>query len=256
MDSFENKEPTFYEMVMQDRLHDMLWQSIKFVIGVFCDKFVRLTSFRYYNEEISSIILGSLDVYSFIKSSSNFSESFYSLKRVLSSKYDVIKYVLVNYLLPLVIKRAPSQLIYMIHSFHDIIKGLHMISYLYLNFPYFSPGYSVIKHKIVRQTGNNSMSYIFVVALLFIKGLELWVTSRSKPPELTEVIDIPPPYRTSQVSKGCCGVCRKIIVNPAALSVSGYVFCYSCLKGHIEVFKSCPVTALKAEIRNIRKLHN
>ncbi|CAG9322680.1 unnamed protein product [Blepharisma stoltei] len=255
MDSFENKEPTFYEMVMQDRLQDMIWQSIKFVLGVFCEKFSVLIPFRYYQDEISSLFLGSLDLYSLLKTNSNFSESFYSLRRIFTSKFDIVKYLVVNYILPLLSKRISSQSSRILHSSHDIIKGIHMISYLYLNFPYFAPAYSILRHKVIRQQGSSSMGYVFIFVLLLIKGLELWVSSRSKPPELTEVADVSAPYKESKVQKGYCGICRKNIVNPAALSVSGYVFCYSCIKGHVDVFKSCPVTGIRADVKNIRKLH-
>lgn len=256
MDVFRNKEPTFYEMLMQDRLQGIVFSSMKFVLTALFDRFPQLTWLRYYVEYVSSGLMAGLDIAALIRSNGNFAENFYSLKRVpeVSSMF-LGKYLLVNYLAPLALGRIASGRLKILKTLYNLAKGLHMIGYLYMKFPYFSPEYSVINHKVVRQDGLSSISYVLLAVLLLLKGLEIFVISRSQRKEITEVKVIPPPYTNSKVPKGTCGICKAHIANPAVLVVSGYVFCYLCIKKHLEVFSMCPITNTPAVSRHIRILH-
>ncbi|KAK6759657.1 hypothetical protein RB195_021314 [Necator americanus] len=52
-----------------------------------------------------------------------------------------------------------------------------------------------------------------------------------------------------------CPLCMQKRTNDTALSVSGYVFCYSCIYSHVEQFKECPVTGLPATTNELIRLY-
>ncbi|KIZ01135.1 Peroxisome assembly protein 12 [Monoraphidium neglectum] len=51
-----------------------------------------------------------------------------------------------------------------------------------------------------------------------------------------------------------CPLCRRARVNPAALAVSGYVFCYPCVFGWVAQRRCCPVTRQPATLDHVRRL--
>ena len=57
----------------------------------------------------------------------------------------------------------------------------------------------------------------------------------------------PPPPKSSkglQSNAGQCPLCQKTTKNPTAVSTSGYVFCFTCIKKQIEEHGKCPVTSM------------
>lgn len=52
-----------------------------------------------------------------------------------------------------------------------------------------------------------------------------------------------------------CPLCKQRRVNPA-MSVSGYVFCYTCLFRHIEQHGTCPMTQAKCDTQSIVKIYD
>ncbi|KHJ87300.1 Pex2 / Pex12 amino terminal region [Oesophagostomum dentatum] len=52
-----------------------------------------------------------------------------------------------------------------------------------------------------------------------------------------------------------CPLCMRKRTNDTALSVSGYVFCYSCIHDHVSQFKTCPVTGLPATLNELIRLY-
>ena len=75
---------------------------------------------------------------------------------------------------------------------------------------------------------------------------------------------VPPPPRPPKVSehgislpsdKTLCPICVDTRVNPAALSCSGFVFCYKCIHEYITEHSRCPVTLLPASLEQIRKVY-
>jgi peroxin-12 len=52
----------------------------------------------------------------------------------------------------------------------------------------------------------------------------------------------------------CCPLCTRPRTNPAALAVSGYVFCYSCIFGWVSQRHCCPVTHAPATLDHVRRL--
>nr|GMD50030.1 peroxisome biogenesis protein 12 [Ipomoea batatas] len=57
-----------------------------------------------------------------------------------------------------------------------------------------------------------------------------------------------PPDRT------LCPLCSQKRANPSVVSVSGFVFCYSCIFKYVSQYKRCPVTLMPATVDQIRRL--
>ncbi|KAK6019864.1 peroxisome assembly protein 12 domain protein [Ostertagia ostertagi] len=52
-----------------------------------------------------------------------------------------------------------------------------------------------------------------------------------------------------------CPLCLQRRRNDTALSVSGYVFCFTCIERHVKSFKTCPVTGLPASTNELIRLY-
>ena len=79
MEANEEIKPSFYEIMIQDRLHTMLYNSLKFIASTISEKYTVLTSLRYYTEEIASLFSGLLDLYFLMKTKGTFTENYYSI---------------------------------------------------------------------------------------------------------------------------------------------------------------------------------
>ncbi|CAH0713390.1 unnamed protein product, partial [Brenthis ino] len=67
----------------------------------------------------------------------------------------------------------------------------------------------------------------------------------------------PPPPQQAQASApvNACPLCRQPWRAPAALPVSGYVFCYTCISRALRGAARCPVTGLPAADRDLVRLY-
>jgi Pex2 / Pex12 amino terminal region len=249
MDSIADSSPSFYEIVMQDRLNDMLWQAIKFLVSNVVNKVPQLVSLRYYIEEISSMLCSLIDIYYLYYTKGTFTENFYSLRRDINRNTSIFMYIFVHYWAPLVVKMP------VLNKLYDVLKGLCMGMFLYFKFPYFSPEFFILQQKLIRCKDKYSMSYRLIALIIAGKCMELYFNSKKKQNTPTPTISIDPPYSSSSIEKGQCGICKQNWINPTALITSGYIFCYTCIKTHVQVFSSCPITSLKSTQNSLRKLH-
>ena len=250
MDSLNTNAPSFYEIVMQDRLQDMIYQAISFSIQVMIERVPAFVNFRYLNQELASLVCSVIDGYYLIKTKATFSENFYSICRDHSGPKSILGYLFLHYALPLILS-SPS-----LFNIYNLLKGASMSCFLYLNFPFFSPEYFLLKQKLVRQNKQVSMSYLFLSFIAVLKLLQIFYTTPSKKPSSNHSGQvIPPPYTESSIPSGICGICREKWVNPTALTSSGYIYCYSCIRNHLGIFHACPITNTKSSLRNLRKIH-
>ena len=226
----------------------MLWQSVKLITSALIENTPSLISYRYYIENISSILCAGLDFYSMRKTSGTFTENFYSLCRNISSTKSIYAYLFIHYCIPLFINSRVLRKIY------DISKGLFMIGFLYFDFSYYSPEFFILKQRMIRQKTKYSMSYIFLGLLIAIKFMELYFSSKKKGNAIVNTIIIDPPYMNSEIGKGICGICKQKWTNPTALTSSGYIFCYTCIRTQIQIFGICPISKNKSSLKNLRKI--
>lgn len=101
------------------------------------------------------------------------------------------------------------------------------------------------------------LKYIFSCSLevcaFFIQFLNWWHTE-----QLSKInsYPVPPaPDVKTDMTKGICPVCSRRIEMETALSVSGYVFCFKCIKSKLIEKKRCPVTNLAANMGNLIRLY-
>lgn len=93
-----------------------------------------------------------------------------------------------------------------------------------------------------------------------IQFLDYWNTHSNSAPLLSASLPIPDrPSRddlaySDDRSSNLCLICLKVRHNECALSNTGYVFCYSCLRGYVTTKRRCPITGHPTTEDNIIKL--
>ena len=102
-----------------------------------------------------------------------------------------------------------------------------------------------------------------ILAVFGFKALEWWYTTAedrlaagkalppppAPPPPAPHPDGVPLPALPSE-----CPLCRRARQNPAALAVSGYVFCYPCIFNWVAQRRCCPVTRAPATLDHVRRL--
>uniref|UniRef100_A0AC35FI11 Peroxisome assembly protein 12 n=1 Tax=Panagrolaimus sp. PS1159 TaxID=55785 RepID=A0AC35FI11_9BILA len=105
---------------------------------------------------------------------------------------------------------------------------------------------------------------LFAYGLFFVQFLEFFYASdaakelssahqRSQPPIHPVMKLSEPEVLTMEVDK--CPLCFRRRVNDTVLSVSGYVFCYSCIDAYIRREGLCPITYLPATTNELIRLY-
>ncbi|KQJ97019.1 peroxisome biogenesis protein 12 [Brachypodium distachyon] len=102
-----------------------------------------------------------------------------------------------------------------------------------------------------------------IAAVFFFKMMEWWYESAEERMSAPTVYPPPPPPPLPKVAKDglplqpdrtLCPLCCQKRNNPSVLSVSGFVFCYSCIFKSVSQHKRCPVTLMPATVEHIRRL--
>ncbi|XP_027104596.2 peroxisome biogenesis protein 12-like [Coffea arabica] len=102
-----------------------------------------------------------------------------------------------------------------------------------------------------------------IAAVFFFKMMEWWYQSAEERMSAPTVYPPPPPPPPPKVAKEgiplppdrtLCPLCSQKRVNPSAVAVSGFVFCYSCIFKYVSQYKRCPVTLMPATVEQIRRL--
>lgn len=114
-----------------------------------------------------------------------------------------------------------------------------------------------------RFLASDHVRSVLILAVFGFKILEWWYTAAedrlaagkavppppAPPPPALHPEGVPVPDDTS-----LCPLCGRSRVNPAALAVSGYVFCYPCIFGWVSQRRCCPVTRNPATLDHVRRL--
>lgn len=118
--------------------------------------------------------------------------------------------------------------------------------------------------KVMRLTDNAStgLKYSLFAALVAYRFVEYYQaaadqqpTVRAPPPPPPQVLHPTPDFDLPQ-SVDDCPLCSNKRVNPSALAVSGYVFCYQCILDYVRVNEKCPVTKLPANRGDICRVYH
>lgn len=102
-----------------------------------------------------------------------------------------------------------------------------------------------------------------IAAVFFFKMMEWWYQSAEERISAPTIYPPPPPPPPPKVAedgiplpsdKTLCPLCSQKRVNPSAVAVSGFVFCYACIFKYVSQYKRCPVTLMPATVEQIRRL--
>ncbi|CAO3571344.1 unnamed protein product [Mortierella alpina] len=109
------------------------------------------------------------------------------------------------------------------------------------------------------------LKVLLPMSIFFFKFLEWWYQSDyyRKASTAGDSAEVPPPERVKPHPNGIplpraanvCPLCLKAITNPTALT-SGYVYCYPCAYKQVEEHGRCPVTLMRCQTDDLRKLYN
>ncbi|RHZ59980.1 hypothetical protein Glove_360g37 [Diversispora epigaea] len=117
---------------------------------------------------------------------------------------------------------------------------------------------------IILSRGFDFLKILLPMSIFFFKFLEWWYSSEfSKRASGDNDIEMPPPDMIPPDSRGIplpestniCPLCTNNLANPTAIP-SGYVFCYTCIHHHVEEFGCCPITLIKINIDELRRVYN
>ncbi|CAK9325935.1 unnamed protein product [Citrullus colocynthis] len=102
-----------------------------------------------------------------------------------------------------------------------------------------------------------------IAAVFFFKMMEWWYQSAEERMSAPTVYPPPPPPPPPKVAKEgiplppnrtICPLCSEKRANPSVVTVSGFVFCYTCIFKYISQYKRCPITLMPANVDHIRRL--
>ncbi|KGN61284.1 peroxisome biogenesis protein 12 [Cucumis sativus] len=102
-----------------------------------------------------------------------------------------------------------------------------------------------------------------IAAVFFFKMMEWWYQSAEERMSAPTVYPPPPPPPPPKVAKEgiplppnrtICPLCSDKRANPSVVTVSGFVFCYTCIFKYISQYKRCPITLMPANVDHVRRL--
>lgn len=102
-----------------------------------------------------------------------------------------------------------------------------------------------------------------IAAVFFFKMMEWWYQSAEERMSARTVYPPPPPPPPPEVAKEgiplppdrtICPLCSQKRANPSVVTVSGFVFCYTCIFKYITQYNRCPITLMPATVDQIRRL--
>lgn len=112
---------------------------------------------------------------------------------------------------------------------------------------------------MIERVGSSLMNSLEVAAF-FLQFLDWFYSSSNTPRSLTNQ-PIPPPPKTAGIQRISglktedCPICLKTRRQDTVLSVSGYVFCYSCILLYVRREGKCPVTGYPASTAQLIRIY-
>ncbi|KAL0708749.1 hypothetical protein Bca4012_075175 [Brassica carinata] len=165
------------------------------------------------------------------------------------------------------------------HVLADGLSFTYQLLYLLDATGFYSLGLQALGVQVCRATGQEltvqrallSCSYAvldyaqtgLIAAVFIFKMMEWWYQSAEERLTAPTVYPPPPPLPSPKVAKEgiplppdrtLCALCLQKLANPSVVTVSGFVFCYSCVFKYVSQYKRCPVTLIPASVDQIRRL--
>lgn len=106
--------------------------------------------------------------------------------------------------------------------------------------------------------------FVLPITIFFFKFLEWWYSSEHY--SIAVSLPIPPAPPKPKFPKSApvklpndvsiCPLCQKTRVNPTSVSISGIVYCYTCIFPYIEANGKCPVTLLPCSTDQLIRIYS
>lgn len=170
-------------------------------------------------------------------------------------------------------------------SIADAASLLCKFAYLLELLPYFSPSMLIQRLVLRRLTATEAsgptlpkpksytqhalrvtdaiataVKYTAFAALVAYRFLEYYHQAEDEVPNVQTPVPPPPqplrPNITLPESPNDCPICGNVRVTPAALSKSGYVFCYECILKYVRESSRCPVTNVRVQRSHIWRVYH
>lgn len=217
-----------YELLSSDSLDSLLNPAISQIILRWINTSLHLTHPVLFRCLCASLYLP-LELYFLAKHSCSLSESFYGISR---GKLSILQ-IFVS----------------LIHLFLSKVFDLSLLSKAQIlafslnliRYPSFI--FRILKIKPLRTQSETAKILPLMIMLLRI------LIRPSKP--IKHEVD-PPVYPIRDHS--ICLLCSQKVVNPAAVR-SSYVFCYTCIHKYVKEKKQCPVTFIKLDLNDIKRIY-
>ncbi|XP_062554606.1 peroxisome assembly protein 12-A [Armigeres subalbatus] len=93
------------------------------------------------------------------------------------------------------------------------------------------------------------------LSAFFLQFIEWW-QNEANMGDLSKlpIPNAPPSDLNSAKYKGICPICLQRWVIPTAISISGYVYCYSCIVAHLQKENKCLVTKYPATVNDLVRI--
>ncbi|WZY96407.1 hypothetical protein YC2023_068736 [Brassica napus] len=165
------------------------------------------------------------------------------------------------------------------HASSEGLSFTYQLLYLLDATGFYSLGLQALGVQICRATGQEltvqgallTCSYAvldyaqtgLIAAVFIFKMMEWWYQSAEERLTAPTVYPPPLPPPSPKVAKEgiplppdrtICALCSQKRANPSVVTVSGFVFCYSCVFKYVSQYKRCPVTLIPASVDQIRRL--
>jgi len=115
-------------------------------------------------------------------------------------------------------------------------------------------------------SGNLKVSTILGTLLLrglefggfFLQFIQWWQDGSSSQKSVAHLPTPEPPKLDRNANKysNICPICFQNFAIPTILQISGYVFCYKCITGHLKKHQYCPVTNYPATMEDLVRIYD
>jgi peroxin-12 len=92
----------------------------------------------------------------------------------------------------------------------------------------------------------------------FLQFLQWYQDSSASQKIIAQLPTPDPPEHDHKANKysNICPICLQTFAIPTTLSISGYVFCFKCIKNHLSKHSYCPVTLYPATIDDLVRIYD
>lgn len=262
-------------MVPIHELQVSMRQALSYVLNIVFTHSDRLIHLRYHVREVVLAIEIALTSFYLIRKQATYAEAFYGFKRSTISHTQQLSVLSKRIIALSVFFEAVWPYLKDKFRKHDsrlvrlVLKALRILkfwqAFLYLTNEkclYYQPYLRVFSVLVRRQNpfeqkADDSVSLpwrilsqynIFILYLFKVYCEWHFSAMKQAPSQASELVQAPK-YNleiSKRFRKGYCPLCSQKAQNPAILTCSGYLFCFSCISRHVGERGTCPIAGVPA----------